>query len=560
MQKQKTFALGIDGACWEYLNPLLGSGKLPNLSHLINTGSRGVLRSTIPPISSVAWSSFMTGKNPDNHGILDWCVKKENTNNFRPVFSFDRTGKGFWHYLSEKDFKVGVYNLPLTFPPEEINGFFISGFDSPADAARRTYPKGIYENLSKKYRDTFIKMPSRELPKHAPGHLLFTDLYIEHIDSQTQAALELIETMEIDFLAFNFMILDHLSHRVNDFSLVEKGIMAVDRNIGHFLKKYPDANYIIFSDHGSERIKHAFFIYNWLEQTGLIRFDQKKWHYGRLQSLVEDFLRNYAGLKGLPEKVVRNLLTRPAKLLPAAALRKLADSLSSDKRRTEYWPEHAVDIENSKILYCSVGCNGFYLNIKSESNPGGSIKSQEEYNRVLDKLSEGLLSLKAPDSDRPIFDKVFRREDIYSGIYKERSPDLIAHQVYPFFFCPHTVVQKNDELKSTLFSDSRFIDYYGAHTDWGICVFSGKDFKKGQDNISVDIKDLPAMFLYLNGVPIPDDFDGRVVKDVFTEEFLEQNRIDYKKYKEAEKKPGAEGMSKEDEEKIKKELVDLGYM
>jgi len=238
MKKKCTFAIGIDGACWEYIDPLIKSEKLPNIKRLITNGRRGITKSTLPHISSVAWSSFITGKDPKNNGIFDWCVKKDNSQQFRPVYSEDRVGKPFWHYLSESGLRVGIYNIPLTFPPEKVNGFFISGFDSPADGSRRTFPREIYEKYSLKYGKSFLYPSDRELTKTELGQQKYIAEYIEHINKQTLVALELIETYKIDVFIINYMIVDHSNHRIRDFTLVEKAIRAVDHNIGKFLEKY----------------------------------------------------------------------------------------------------------------------------------------------------------------------------------------------------------------------------------------------------------------------------------------------------------------------------------
>jgi predicted AlkP superfamily phosphohydrolase/phosphomutase len=64
----KLLVIGLDGASFNVLDPLIEKGYLPNLSKLIFEGSRADLETTFPPITAVAWSSFMTGKNPRKHG------------------------------------------------------------------------------------------------------------------------------------------------------------------------------------------------------------------------------------------------------------------------------------------------------------------------------------------------------------------------------------------------------------------------------------------------------------------------------------------------------------
>ena len=68
----KLLILGLDGATWDVLNPLIAEGYMPRLSAAVKTGASGVLRSTTPPITPAAWTTFLTGKQPGIHGIIDF--------------------------------------------------------------------------------------------------------------------------------------------------------------------------------------------------------------------------------------------------------------------------------------------------------------------------------------------------------------------------------------------------------------------------------------------------------------------------------------------------------
>ncbi len=70
--KRKLVIVGIDGGTFKVINPLIAEGKLPHLEKLINSGVKGILKSTYPPITAAAWVSFMTGKNPGKHGYFDF--------------------------------------------------------------------------------------------------------------------------------------------------------------------------------------------------------------------------------------------------------------------------------------------------------------------------------------------------------------------------------------------------------------------------------------------------------------------------------------------------------
>ena len=74
--ERRVLVIGIDGATFKILKPLIKRGKLPNIAKMIENGVRGILKSTIPTSSPVAWTSFMTGKNPAKHQIFDFLGKQ----------------------------------------------------------------------------------------------------------------------------------------------------------------------------------------------------------------------------------------------------------------------------------------------------------------------------------------------------------------------------------------------------------------------------------------------------------------------------------------------------
>ncbi|UCF34348.1 MAG: alkaline phosphatase family protein, partial [Phycisphaerales bacterium] len=77
---RKVLIIGLDGATWNVLKPVMGEGHMPHLKRVVDTGVSGVLHSTIPPITPAAWTTFLTGKNPGRHGIIDFESYNPKTN------------------------------------------------------------------------------------------------------------------------------------------------------------------------------------------------------------------------------------------------------------------------------------------------------------------------------------------------------------------------------------------------------------------------------------------------------------------------------------------------
>ena len=74
----RVFVLGLDGATWDVLRPLVQQGHLPRLARLMEQGAAGTLRSVFPPLSPVAWTAVMTGKNSGKHGIFEFLESAHN--------------------------------------------------------------------------------------------------------------------------------------------------------------------------------------------------------------------------------------------------------------------------------------------------------------------------------------------------------------------------------------------------------------------------------------------------------------------------------------------------
>ena len=77
--KRKTVIIGLDGVPYELLLDFSEKGVMPNIKSLLSNGVLKKMASTIPEISSVAWSSIITGKNPAEHGIFGFTEFPPNT-------------------------------------------------------------------------------------------------------------------------------------------------------------------------------------------------------------------------------------------------------------------------------------------------------------------------------------------------------------------------------------------------------------------------------------------------------------------------------------------------
>lgn len=125
--KHKVLLIGLDGAGWNVMRPLIDKGELPNIKQLMDKGCWGVMKSPGPLLSEVIWTTIATGKTFQKHGIIDRLMEDPDSGVDVPPSSNLRKTKAIWNILSEKNKKVGVVNYMVTWPVERINGTMISG-------------------------------------------------------------------------------------------------------------------------------------------------------------------------------------------------------------------------------------------------------------------------------------------------------------------------------------------------------------------------------------------------------------------------------------------------
>lgn len=129
MKCDKIIFIGLDGMPFGLFLALLNDGLMPFLRSFLETGIIKSIKSTVPPLSPVAWSSFMTGCNPGEHGIMGFVDYGDSfRENVYPSFDHLRAIP-FWSKYPDK--KIISMNLPFTYPARPANGIILSGFVAP---------------------------------------------------------------------------------------------------------------------------------------------------------------------------------------------------------------------------------------------------------------------------------------------------------------------------------------------------------------------------------------------------------------------------------------------
>ncbi len=471
----KVALIGLDGATFDLIGPWIEKGKLRNIRAMIKRGTHGVLKSVIPPISSAAWVSIVTGKNPGKHGIFDF-VKRSDESYFRHVkecLVSSKDVKGaIWDILSSKGFKVGVVNVPVTYPPKMVNGFMISDFMTPP-GAEFTYPPSL-KDLIPFYkidvdfvREFFVNPRDRVFDREKIIREQF-----EVTRLRAKAVKILLSRYDLDFFMVVFKGTDNLQHFFwNDKDLLLEYYEELDGIIGEIVEII-NSNVIIVSDHGfGPEAEMRFHVNNWLMEMGYLR------------------------VRGRGNVIFKAIRTVGKRLW---FKRKIPVEF---RKRIEERAEPKIDWRRT-VAFGSRVVPGVRINLKGREPYG--VVERGRYERVREEIMEALEDLDAVD-------EVYRREELYSGEFIETLPDVILRMNPKYRYSYHFgggVFERNESIYEG--------DHVNGYLD-GILIAFGPDIKEGV-NVSACVYDIAPTILHIFGLPIPGDMDGRVLKEIFRED------------------------------------------
>jgi predicted AlkP superfamily phosphohydrolase/phosphomutase len=471
MKGKRVVLVGIDGGTWRILFPWIKRNKLPTFKKIIGKGCWGTLKSTIPSITPVALPTFFTGKNPGKTGFFGFTKRGG-----RLVCFSDLSDKAFWELYS--DIKVCVVNLRLTFPPRKLNGVMISGSVVLQTNATYTYPRELQDEFSSFHeKDDEIFRLATNLRKNKEK---LVNLLIDITRKKYKDFKRLSLKDKYNLLIFYIANSDLIQHWFwDDLKILLKFYKAVDGIIDDVLYTYPDANILLFSDHGFEKAPTIGFNLNsWLVEEGYLN---------------TSFLTKIIGILG-------RLVTSSFSISKVADISKRLLPLKISSRITRFPIDfHNISSKNNILAYLG---SPYGINIVC--------KNKEKYEKVREKLVNKLKTL-THDGVR-VIREVYKREEVFSGPFLNNIPDIVfvlneGYKVLPF---------ASDKIFHRIISQRRN-SIAGVHDNArdGIFMAIGPDIKKGFIVSMINIQDIAPTIFHIFGLPIPSDVDGRVLTEIF---------------------------------------------
>lgn len=493
----RVLVIGLDGATWDVLNPLMAEGRMPRLRAAVEAGASGILRSTTPPITPAAWTTFLTGKLPGSHGIIDFERYDAIANklDFNSTRCLDHV-RNIWQILGERGFKVGSVNVPMTYPPIPVNGFMVSGFETPGPQSEFVTPASLREELLKRWPDPTVQKSWKRRRFRGDRQFEKNVNYASRSFHQGVAMTRWLgDRCGWDALMVVLKLVDNLQHKTWKYldprwskrnpkrcELTKQAFTEADKAVGELLDyaAQHDAAVLMVSDHGHGSLDGKV-------QPNLLL---KRWGYLKLTGGGASWLTR-------ARYVVDRSLGRTKKFARAG------DVL------------HDLPVDFSRTTACVMhaGMAGFlYLNLKGRQPTG--IVDPRDYETLRDELRSRFLSdecsVSASDgSTVPMFSEVHKPEELYGCTRADQAwmPDLIL--------TPHdglAVVRKIRGRRPVQWLPYRRIE--GTHRPDGIMVAAGGPVAK-VTGLHANIVDCAPTLLALLGLRVPDDMQGRVIQEMF---------------------------------------------
>ncbi len=519
----KTLLVGIDAACWAYLDPLLQAGRLPTIERLMNAGVWGVLNSTMPPWTPTAWSSIVTAKNAGKHGVFDMLRHKPGTYEFELTSATARQGTPFWRYLNDAGVRVGLVNVPFSYPPAPVEGFVVCGFGSPGEARDVAWPEGTLEWIEDRFGRYEPVVSTETLRSGMPEQILAAEM--KHQSQLIAIAAGLAEAHQVDVLVINLMLTDHANHKMPEMEQVQRAYEQSDADLAVLLNAFQPDNVMLISDHGSSRLKGDFLLNVWLRERGYCVYVENtpRQQAAAFNWIVKQWAEEQLGLSGRTGKLLRRIVQTVVPRLPRAGQERFWARID---RAIPFAQSHVLlstkpDFSRTPVFPGSLYSGLLYFNIR-DREPNGVISAGER-SELVARLKTELAEVRDPESGERLFANIFSSEELYHGAVAGHAPDLILDAYHSHWNirtrqpAPHRG-QRHGQYFVT-FDHNRD---YGWHSADGVFVLAGPAFQPGQSAQTVSLLDIPATLLHMYGVPSPEDWDGRVVRELLAPELGQQ--------------------------------------
>lgn len=508
--------MGLDGATFDLIDPLIELDQCPNLARLKSKAAWDALESTIPPTTPPAWTTCVTGCNPGKHGIFDFTVSPLEDPAQPLVSSFSSKVPKLWNIFNHFNRRAIVINVPITYPPEPIDGIMISGMMTPGIDSPFTHPGHIRDRLKAICGNyiTNVDIPGYDI--HVGSEIQrFLDDILESMERRFEAVRHLMQNEEWAMFMVVFIAMDRIQHLFIKYLLPDQKLYRLpyaetirsriwsiyrrlDQMIGEIEMSLPDDTFLfILSDHGFGPTSGFFNANEWLRDSGYLAVKGKAYFKRRCFHIAMNLAETSAVKTFVPDLLSSGIRRKIRKT------RSTLDSPRKDLADTINW-------DKTRAFFASIPSQGIYLNTGGARSGNPAVHGTDISN-LQSEIANALAALLDPETGQPIADSIRLREQIYSGPAVAFAPHIL-------FTLSNYRYLGRQHLGSALWFTSCRDEPVGFHRSNGIFYALGPGIRAGKINGS-KILDFTPTACYAADLPIPDHVDGSVMKNLFTIDF-----------------------------------------
>ncbi|MCK4665747.1 alkaline phosphatase family protein [Candidatus Dependentiae bacterium] len=498
----KVYFIGIDAGDFKYIHPLIKEGALPNFKKIIDGGVEGVLLSTHPPLTPVAWTTLLSGVDKTIHKIFSW-TKFTPQNKLVPINSRDIKIPRIWDILNYYNTESVIINFPLTYPATEIKGLMISGFDSPTfDDKAIAGNSGIIKQFMDRFKDYEISVEYKEIYK---GKDHFKEKWLDDTIEKTRVLKYLKEQDNPEFIGLVYMVIDHLNHyfsveKEEHTAILNWAYKILDKQLGKILELLKkDDTLFICSDHGSIYIKKNFYLNKWLMENGYLYFKDKMFPRAIYKNAYKKITAKCKLFKIFSQRLFIGITRLLFKLTPVFLKRKIIRSIRG--KTVLGYSYDCIDFEKT-LAFTKESYGQLFINKLIVKESSEKVKIIKE---ILEKLKYDSVNHLVPEF------KVLKDSKVIMN--NENEPDielkLLDEEIYfnTFNFSSNSnFIEKNSQ------------SYKGDHRMEGIFIAFGDKIHSGYKLKEVLMPDIVPTVLTKLNLKIPSYLKGKILLEIFTED------------------------------------------
>jgi predicted AlkP superfamily phosphohydrolase/phosphomutase len=542
-KRRKAIILGLDGATFDVLLPRIERGQMPNLAGLLQQAVWGGLQSTTPPFSAQAWVSMATGKNQARHGVVDFWEPTPNHTRRNFVSARLIRGETLWQIAGRHGLRVGLVNVPVTYPPKPVNGYLVSGFLTPQGREDYVYPPALRDDILTLVPD-YNPDPFDPLGA-SKRQILELETWMQ---KHEQVSRHLLDREPTDLFFGVVQALDHLQHLFwNDIAgdpgqgryaaLVDRCYGLADEIVGHRMGLLADRTTLfLVSDHGFGPVRKWFHVNRFLQERGWLVLGEAKGGVARL---------------GVTPQGIRNVIRR----LDVLGLRRWMGRMARVTlgRQIDSSLTPPIDWSRTQAVSGSPATEGVFVNLKGRE-PQGTVEPGEPYEALRQQVMAELEALRDPETGDPVVCGVYRREELYEGPCLDQLPDV----VFDLGDGPYLASDAPAARRILEPLPEDFLQ--GRHRPTGIFVATGPGIREGESIEGARIVDVAPTVLYALGLPIPEDMDGRPLLEIFGDDYRAAHPVRRAQPERVEETGPEQVYDEEDTAEMERRLRGLGYV